>query len=138
MVAPRSRKSAGESKTPKRGGEKRRKGRGGSSGLQPSRGDGPLGRGAMAQSSARAGKGGRGALNIQQGGMRPSPQLPPLAKGSLPLLSTHILVASPDSPPTLATSPAKCPPLLRSARSSPSRQAGFAPRLPRELGKLPI
>ncbi|XP_063194638.1 paired box protein Pax-2 isoform X5 [Chroicocephalus ridibundus] len=50
----RSRKSAGESKTPKRGGEKRRKGRGGSTGLQPSRGDGPLGRGAMAQSSGRA------------------------------------------------------------------------------------
>ncbi|XP_061214733.1 paired box protein Pax-2 isoform X7 [Neopsephotus bourkii] len=50
----RSRKSAGESKTPKRGGEKRRKGRGGSTGLQPSRGDGPLGSGAMAQSSGRA------------------------------------------------------------------------------------
>ncbi|XP_061214731.1 paired box protein Pax-2 isoform X5 [Neopsephotus bourkii] len=54
----RSRKSAGESKTPKRGGEKRRKGRGGSTGLQPSRGDGPLGSGAMAQSSGRAGHGG--------------------------------------------------------------------------------
>ncbi|XP_019354983.1 paired box protein Pax-2 isoform X2 [Alligator mississippiensis] len=65
-----------KSKTPKREGEAARKGRGGSIGLEQSRGDGPLGKGTMAQSSGRAA--GHGGVN-QLGGVfvngRPLPDV---------------------------------------------------------------
>lgn len=110
----------------------------------------------MAQSSGRAGKG-RGALHIQQGGVRPAPRLPPLAGGRLSPLS---LFLAPSNSPTgplhpsarrplsyraLALSPAlpaPCPspefsPVCKKLRASPelpaprSSQPLPKPRLPR-------